>query len=119
MVKIFTKDEHGGFFIAEWETGYIQFWEEWSQFLHPKNYNWINLRPIYFEIEYDKTANERVCIELGLAGFNLRFQQHIRDNEKGREIDIMVDEIKTIDEAHKEEVKKLKREIRRLKAKFK
>lgn len=119
MVKILKKREEQGIFLAEWKSGYIQFWEDWSQYFRPKNYNWLNFRPIWFEIDYDKLAGEHFSIELGLLGLNLRFFQFIRDNERGKKLRKDVEDIKTIEEAHKEEVKRLKEQIRNLRAQLK
>lgn len=116
MIKILKKDKYGELFVAEWKTGYIQFWEDWSQFLQPKRYNWLTFRPIYFEIDYDKLAGEHLGIEFGLFGFNLRFHQFIRDNKRGKQLKKTVDETKTTEEAHRQEVKRLKEQIKKLKA---
>ena len=102
-------------FLVEWDTGYIQIWEDWSQYLSPKRYNWLNFRPIWFEVDYDKMAGEHLSVELGLMGFNLRFHQFVRQNQRGRELEKSSKEINTIQEAHYKEIKKLKGQIKTLK----
>ena len=102
-------------FLVEWDTGYIQIWEDWSQYLSPKRYNWLNFRPIWFEVDYDKMAGEHLSVELGLMGFNLRFHQFVRQNQRGRELEKSSKEIDIIQEAHYKEVKKLKGQIKTLK----
>ena len=119
MVKIIKRGEQKEIYLAEWESGYIQFWEDWSQYLRPRRYNWLNFRPIWFEIDYDKLAGEHFSIELGLLGLNLRFHQFVRDNEHGRKLDKEIEEMKTLEGAHKEEVIKLKEQIKSLKAQLK
>jgi|SRR3989344_2697131 len=85
-IKFFSKEKGEPRFLVNWKTGYIQFWEDWSQFARPREYNWLNFRPIWFEIDYDKLAGEHLGIEFGLMGFNLRLHQFIRDNEKGKKL---------------------------------
>ena len=106
-------------YLVEWKTGYIQFWEDWSQFLRPERYNWLNFRPIWFEVDYEKMAGEHLGIEFGLAGFNLRFHQFIRDNESGKEMRKETLKIESIIDARKKEVKKLKNKVVVLKKKLK
>ena len=118
-VKFLKKDKSGAFYLVEWKTGYIQFWEDWSQFLRPGNYNWLNFRPIWFETDYEEIAGDNLGIEFGIVGFNLRFQQFIRDNDKGREIKKDLKDIETMGETLKKEIKKLKNEITKLKVKLK
>jgi uncharacterized iron-regulated protein len=118
-LKFFKRDQGQGILLLEWDTGYVQFWEDWSQYLSPKRYNWLNFRPIWFEIDYDKMAGEHLSIEFGLIGFNLRFHQFIRQNQRGRELEKSSKEIDTIQEAHYKEVRKLKAKIKALKEKLK
>ncbi|MFV1916974.1 MAG: hypothetical protein ACC618_00585 [Patescibacteria group bacterium] len=118
-MKILKRGEEQGIYLAEWQSGYIQFWEDWSQYLRPRRYNWLNFRPIWFEIDYDKLAGEHVSLEFGFLGLNLRFHQFVKDNERGRKLRKEVEDIKTIDEAHKEEVERLRAQIRDLKARLK
>lgn len=47
-----------GLYLVKWRTGYIQVWEDWSQYFDSKRYNWLNFRPIWLEIDYDKLAGE-------------------------------------------------------------
>lgn len=117
-IKLLKKEKDEPRYLVAWKTGYIQFWEDWSQFLRPKRYNWLNFRPIWFEIDYDKLAGENFEIEFGLMGFNLRFQQFIRENNRGKELKREIKEIKTSEEFHNEEVKRLKNEIVKLKKKL-
>ena len=117
MVKILTKGDAGEPYLVEWKTGYVQVWEDWSQYFHPRKYNWLNFRPIWFEIDYDKLAGEHLSIELGLLGFNLRFHQFIRENEAGKKIDKELTKLRTIDEDHQKEIEKLKNKIKELKSK--
>jgi hypothetical protein len=51
----------------------ISFWEEWSQFLHVRKFNWCTLNFINFEIEYDRHLGglELMIILAGL-GFRVR-----------------------------------------------
>ena len=118
-IQFFKRDKHNEFYIAEWKTGYIQVWEDWSQYFRPKNYNWLNFRPIWFEIDYDKLAGENFSIEFGLLGFNLRFHQFIKDNEHGKKMKKQIKEIELFQDTHKKEVKKLKLQINRLKKQLK
>ncbi|OGK37524.1 MAG: hypothetical protein A2784_01785 [Candidatus Chisholmbacteria bacterium RIFCSPHIGHO2_01_FULL_48_12] len=106
-------------FLVEWDTGYIQIWEDWSQYLSPKRYNWLNFRPIWFEIDYDKLAGEHFSIELGLMGFNLRFHQFIKQNQRGRKLEKSAKELESIEEACRKEVKKLKSQIKALEKRLK
>jgi len=118
-IKLFAKIKGEPMYLVEWKTGYIQFWEDWSQFLRPERYNWLNFRPIWFEVDYEKMAGEHLGIEFGLAGFNLRFHQFIRDNESGKEMRKETLKIESIIDARKKEVKKLKNKVVVLKKKLK
>lgn len=113
-IKFLKKEKDEPRYLVAWKTGYIQFWEDWSQFLRPKRYNWFNFRPIWFEIDHSKLAGEYLGIELGLVGFNLRFHQFIKENESGKEIAKEIKKIKTIEEAHTKEVNRLKNKIAEL-----
>ena len=53
----------------------ISFWCDWLQWPWSK-YNWVNLRLIGFDIEWDKLGDE-IVVEIGLLGFNLRIQQFL------------------------------------------
>lgn len=117
-IKLLKKEKDEPRYLVAWKTGYIQLWEDWSQFLRPKKYNWLNFRPIWFEIDYDKLAGENLGIELGLMGFNLRFQQFIRENNRGKQLKRDIKEIKTVEEFHNEEVKRFKNETVKLKKKL-
>jgi len=61
-IKFLKRGEGRGLFLFEWDTGYIQVWEDWSQYLSPKRYNWLNFRPIWFEVDYDKMAGEHLLV---------------------------------------------------------
>lgn len=111
-LKFLKRDEGQGILLFEWDTGYIQFWEDWSQYLSPKRYNWLNFRPIWFEVDYDKMAGEHLSVEFGLIGFNLRFHQFVRQNRRGRELEKSSKELDTIEEAHYKQIKKLKSQIK-------
>lgn len=114
-INFLKRDKHGEFYFLEWKNGYIQIWEDWSQYFQPKKYNWLNFRPIWFEIDYDRLAGEHLSIEFGLLGFNLRFHQFIKDNKRGREIRRQTREIKSLQEIHEDEVGKLKLKLKKLK----
>lgn len=114
-IKFLKQGEGDHFYLAEWDTGYIQVWEDWSQYLSPKRYNWLNFRLIWFEVDYDKMAGEHLSVEFGLIGFNLRFHQFIKQNRRGRELEKSSKELDTIEETHYKQVKKLKNQIKTLK----
>jgi hypothetical protein len=117
-IKFFVKKKDEPSYLVEWKSGYVQFWEEWSQFLRPKSYNWLNFRPIWFEVDYDKLVDEYLGVEFGLMGFNLRIHQFIRENEKGRELVKDFREFETTEKVHKKEIEKLKSEITKLRTKL-
>ena len=118
-ISFLRKEKEEPRYLVEWKTGYIQFWEDWSQLLRPKRYNWLNFRPIWFEIDYSTLAGEYLGIELGLIGLNLRLHQFIRENKKSKELAKDIKEIETIEQAHKKEVKRLKKKITELTEKLK
>ena len=55
-----------------WDKYHISWWCDWLQ-IPWKDYNWINFNFIGLNIEWDKLGNEFV-VEIGLLGFNLRWQ---------------------------------------------
>jgi len=114
-VKLFHKGEMNELYLINWETGYIQAWEDWSQFFKPRQYNWLNFRPIWFEVDYSKLAGEHLTVEFGLLGFNLRFDQLIRKNEQGRKLDKEAEKFESIQKFHENEISKLKLQIKKLK----
>ena len=118
-IRFLRKEKEEPRYLVEWKTGYIQLWEDWSQFLRPKRYNWLNFRPIWFEIDYGKLAGEYLGIELGLIGLNFRLHQFIRENKRSKEMTKDIKEIETIEQAHKKEVKRLKKKITELTEKLK
>ncbi len=116
-IRFFDHEDYD-FYLVRWGTGYVQVWEDWSQWFSPKKYNWLHFRPIYLEIDYDKLAGEHLEFDFGLMGFNVRFQQFIRDNERGKELEKDLGEMETMEEAHRKEVKRLKVRIKELEKKI-
>ncbi len=114
-IELFKHGRFNEFYLVEWKTGYIQVWEDWTQFFKAKQYNWLTLRPIYLEFDYDKMAGEHFSIELGLLGFNIRFHQFVKNNKAGKELDKEIKNMETIEEFYKKKIKKLKSEIKKLK----
>ena len=56
-MKFFITDkETKEFLLAEWAGGYLQAWEEWSQFLKFKEYNWLT-----FAILWVLFLSQEVC----------------------------------------------------------
>lgn len=92
-MKFFTKDKYGERFIATWKNGYIQWYQEYGQFLDPAHYNWLTFTFFHFDIDYSKMAGDDLTIELGLLGFMIRFYHHIRDTEKTEELKKRIKEV--------------------------
>ena len=56
-----------------WAKTGLSFWIDYPNLFHPSGYNWVNFTFIHFTAEWDKADNTLVW-ELGLLGFNLRWQ---------------------------------------------
>ena len=70
-----------------WDKYHISWWCDWLQ-IKWKDYNWINFNFIGFNIEWDKMGNEFV-VEMGLLGFNLRWQLSLSrwfDTEQNKDL---------------------------------
>lgn len=61
----------------------ITFWCDWIQF-NWHDFNWINFTFINVYFEWDKMFNE-LELELGLLGFNLRFQYQLPKKYRTKE----------------------------------
>ena len=59
-----------------WDKTGLSFWNDYQNLFKPKIYNWVNYRLICFEMEWDKMDNS-FNIELGLLGFNMRWQHSL------------------------------------------
>lgn len=114
-IKMFKRDEFNKFYLVEWKTGYVEVWQDWTQWLQTKKYNWLNFRLIYLEFDYDKMAGEHLSIEFGFLGFNVRFHQFVKQNEAGRKLDKIVKEMETIEDSYEKKIKALRAEIKKLK----
>lgn len=51
----------------------LSFWTVWPEYLKFKNYNWITLNLIQFEIDWERYTGE-VAITLQLLGFGVMWQ---------------------------------------------
>jgi len=59
-----------------WDKTGLSFWCDWLQIFPIKQWNWINIRFICFDVEWDKMGNE-LCVEIALLGFNIRWQLNL------------------------------------------
>lgn len=59
------------------------FWNDWEQ-VNFKQFNWINFTFINLNFEWDKTFNE-LELDIGLLGFNLRFQYQLPKKYRTKE----------------------------------
>ena len=59
-----------------WEKTGLTFWCNWLQIFPIRKWNWIDFNFICFRIDWDKYGND-FCLELGLMGFNMRWQLNL------------------------------------------
>lgn len=83
MVKL-TREY--GDITLDWDGGYLQLYEQLSQFFHPREFNWLDIDLIKFNIELDRTFGQ-LEIDLGVLGLGIYFVQvyDTKANEKKAE----------------------------------
>lgn len=67
-----------------WDKTGLSLWNDFVNVFKFKEYNWVNFRLIGFDIEWDKFDNS-FNLEIGLLGFNLRWQHGLPGTTKQKE----------------------------------
>jgi len=81
----------------------VKFYEQWTQLLDPKKYNWINLRILLLELDYDKHG-PMVSFDITVAGlgFYISFALNY-ETKQSKEIKKAIKEVKE----HPENLRKM------------
>ena len=83
--------ENSTFYLAEWERGYIQPWNEWRQFVNPRRWNWITFNFAHIQAEYARYA-DYISFEFVILGFGFRFHHTIGTEEECEQRKVETDE---------------------------
>lgn len=67
-----------------WDKTGLSFWNDFVNIFRFWEYNWVNFRLIGFDIEWDKADNS-FNLEIGLLGFNMRWQCALPGTTKQKE----------------------------------
>ena len=79
-----------------WEKTGLSLWNDFVNIIKFREYNWVNFRLIACDFEWDKLDNS-FNVELGLLGFNMRWQCSLPGTTTQKE-----ELFKRVEEAEKE-----------------
>ena len=88
-MKLFQKDEFGIFYLLLGDNYYIQFINQWKQFVNFGRYNWINFSIIHLEFEYEKMFWNNFNANISLLGLSLYIQYAVPTQEQKDRMELM------------------------------
>jgi len=72
----------------------VKFYEQYTQFLNPKNYNWLTFRPLLLELDYDKHG-PMVSLDITFLGFGFYISFELEyETPQSKRVKKAIDEVK-------------------------
>lgn len=92
-IKLWHTSEDGRFYLVMWGSGYIELYQQYGQFLHREEMNWLDFTPIAVELEYSKAVGPNFTLDIVLLGLGLRLFYNAINKKAAEELDTWVREI--------------------------